>query len=77
MKDVVEEIDWSPTRRIAFCFSCSLLVSLLFTAMATTFSTKAGEAAETCSTVVWYLKGGYWREDVKVYLTHPEYVFYL
>jgi hypothetical protein len=59
-------------KRFALCVSCSLFVSFLFTAVAqySVFSRKAAETAETFSTVVWYLQGGYWREDVTYYLTH-------
>jgi hypothetical protein len=67
-----ETFTWKTIKRFAVGVGCSLFISFLFAAMArySTFSRRAAEAAETFSTVVWYLQGGYWREDITYYLTH-------
>jgi len=79
MKEMVKaNTGWSTMKRFALCVGCGLFLGFMFTAMARceTFSKMAAEAQETGSVVVWYVQNGYWREDVKAYLTHAENVLY-
>ena len=77
MKEITAPIARRRTfTQFTLCIGCGVLLSFLFTAMAqcSVFPKLAAEAEEACSTVVWYVQGGYWREDVKTYLTHAENV---
>jgi hypothetical protein len=61
------------TRLELSCICLSLV--LAFAAMAGS-NTLSANAKDTCELVAWYVRGGYWREDVKAYLTQAEYVLY-
>ena len=56
------------------CLSLSFTAILALAVTSNAFTQAMAEAEETFSTVTWYLKGGYWRDDVQVYLTHAEYL---
>ncbi len=64
--------------RKTFLGSCYVSLGLLLAAavalagQSQTFTAMVAEADETLATVAWYLKGGYWREDIQHFLAHPD-----
>ena len=57
------------------CFGLLLLSVLALAVERNAFAPLAAETKETYATVVWYVQGGYWRDDVEIYLAHAENVF--
>jgi len=57
-------------------FSLLLASAMALAVQSNTLSEMMAEAADTYLTVTWYLKGGYWRDDARIYLTHAEFLFF-
>lgn len=57
-------------------FSLLLASAMALAVQSNALSELMAEAKDTYTTVAWYLKGDYWRDDVRIYLTHAEHVLY-